>query len=89
MRFERRLPAMDRVARFEAYRGLDREGPLDHAARFDRNQIEAERFEKIHEDTYRKYGFDLISIEPGSVIERAFAIKTAVCLEPRDPLVRR
>jgi len=47
---------------------------------------EAQRFEKVHEDVYQDFGFDLISIEPGSVVERAFAIKAAVCLEPRGPM---
>jgi predicted ATPase len=36
------------------------------------------RFEKIHEETYRDYGFELIWIEPGTVEERAAAIKAAV-----------
>jgi predicted ATPase len=33
------------------------------------------RFEKIHEDTYRDFGFELVFVEPGSVIERAGIIK--------------
>jgi|SRR5579862_3067461 len=35
------------------------------------------RFEKIHEETYRKFGFDLAFIEPGGVAERVSAIKQA------------
>jgi predicted ATPase len=44
---------------------------------------EAERFEKIHEQIYREFGFELVSIEPGSVAERVTAIKAAVLLDPR------
>ena len=46
---------------------------------------ECRRFEKIHEEIYRNSDFDLIFIEPGSVAERSFAIRAAVCLEPRRP----
>lgn len=35
------------------------------------------RFEKIHEETYREFGFELISVEPGSVTERVSIIKSA------------
>lgn len=28
------------------------------------------RFEKIHEETYRDFGFELVSVEPGSLVER-------------------
>lgn len=35
---------------------------------------EALRFERIHEETYRRFGFELIYIEPGSPSERATAI---------------
>lgn len=38
------------------------------------SQEDALRFEKIHEDTYRKFGFDIVRIEPGSVVERALAV---------------
>src|SRR5215475_13308000 len=31
---------------------------------------ESVRFEKIHEHTYRDFGFELISVEPGSLVER-------------------
>jgi predicted ATPase len=36
------------------------------------------RFEKIHEETYRDFGFELISIEPGSLAERVGIIKAAI-----------
>ena len=39
---------------------------------------ETVRFEEIHEGTYRKLGFELVSIEPGSVVERASAIKAFI-----------
>jgi len=39
---------------------------------------EAVRFEKIHEETYRDFGFELVSIEPGSVAERVGIIKAAI-----------
>lgn len=36
------------------------------------------RFEKIHQQTYRQFGFELIYIEPGTVLDRTSAIKTAI-----------
>ncbi|HEX8797818.1 MAG TPA: AAA family ATPase [Terriglobales bacterium] len=36
------------------------------------------RFEKIHEETYRNFGFELVSVEPGSVVERVSVIKAAI-----------
>ena len=36
------------------------------------------RFEKIHEETYRDFGFELVSIEPKSVLERISIIKAAI-----------
>lgn len=36
------------------------------------------RFEKIHEETYREFCFELISVEAGSVAERVSAIKKAI-----------
>ncbi len=39
---------------------------------------DALRFEKIHEETYRSLGFELVSIEPGSLAERVGAIKAAI-----------
>jgi predicted ATPase len=41
---------------------------------------EALRFERIHEDTYRQFGFELVSVEPGNLLDRVKAIKAAVCL---------
>jgi predicted ATPase len=35
---------------------------------------EALRFERIHEETYRRFGFELIYIEAGNPLERATAI---------------
>jgi predicted ATPase len=34
------------------------------------------RFEKIHEDTYREFGFDLIFVEPATLQERVSRIKS-------------
>ena len=36
---------------------------------------EALRFEKIHEDTYRAFGFEIVSIEPGTLPNRVSRIK--------------
>jgi predicted ATPase len=36
------------------------------------------RFERIHEETYRKYGFELVFVGPGSVSERVAAIKASL-----------
>ena len=36
---------------------------------------DALRFEKIHEETYRDFGFELVPVEPGSVAERVANIK--------------
>ena len=36
------------------------------------------RFEKVHEEMYREFGFELLSIEPGTVTERVLAIKAAI-----------
>jgi predicted ATPase len=36
------------------------------------------RFEKTHEDTYRDFGFELVSVESGSVVERVSLIKAAI-----------
>jgi len=36
------------------------------------------RFETIHEQTYRNFGFKLVSVEPGSVMERVSIIKAAI-----------
>jgi predicted ATPase len=36
------------------------------------------RFERIHEETYRRFGFELLSVEPGGLLERAGVIKAAI-----------
>lgn len=36
------------------------------------------RFEKIHEETYRSFGFDLFVVEPGDLLERVSVIKAAI-----------
>jgi predicted ATPase len=36
---------------------------------------DAMRFERIHEDTYREFGFEIVFIEPGTVAERVSRIK--------------
>jgi len=39
---------------------------------------ETVRFERIHEETYRDLGFELVSVEPGSLVERVRMIKAAI-----------
>lgn len=39
---------------------------------------ESLRFERIHEETYRKFGFGIIFIAPGSLPDRVAAIRNAV-----------
>ena len=36
------------------------------------------RFEKIHEETYRDFGFELVPVEPGNLVERVSIIKAAI-----------
>jgi predicted ATPase len=36
------------------------------------------RFERIHEETYRSFGFEIVSVEPGNLLERVAAIKAAI-----------
>jgi predicted ATPase len=36
------------------------------------------RFERIHEETYRDFGFELVSVERGSLAERVSIIKAAI-----------
>jgi len=36
------------------------------------------RFEKIHEQIYRKFGFELVPVERGSLVERISFIKTSI-----------
>ena len=42
------------------------------------NMEEALRFEKIHEETYARFGFELILVEPASLAERVDSIRKAV-----------
>jgi predicted ATPase len=42
---------------------------------------ETVRFEKLHEQAYREFGFDIISIAPASVANRVREIKRLLCLE--------
>jgi predicted ATPase len=37
------------------------------------------RFERIHEETYRTFGFEIFYVEPGRVLDRVAAIKAAIC----------
>ena len=39
---------------------------------------DALRFEKTHEETYRDFGFELVSVEPRSLAERVGIIKAAI-----------
>lgn len=39
---------------------------------------ETVRFEQIHEKAYRDFGFELISVEPGSLVERVSMIRAAI-----------
>jgi predicted ATPase len=39
---------------------------------------ESLRFERIHEDTYRSFGFELVPVGPGNPFDRAAAIKAAI-----------
>ena len=39
---------------------------------------DARRFEQIHEATYRDFGFELVFVEPGGLMERVSAIKAAL-----------
>ena len=46
------------------------------------NFEETLRFERIHEETYQNLGFEIVSIEPGSVLDRVVAIKAAIQAVP-------
>ncbi len=39
---------------------------------------EALRFERIHEETYRNFGFEIVTVEPASLAERVDRIKNSV-----------
>jgi predicted ATPase len=36
------------------------------------------RFERIHEETYRKFGYEIFFVEPGNVMDRVSAIKATI-----------
>ena len=36
------------------------------------------RFERIHEETYRSLGYELITVEPGNLLDRVGVIKAAI-----------
>jgi len=38
------------------------------------------RFEQIHEETYRRFGFELVSIRSGELLDRVRIVKAAVAL---------
>jgi predicted ATPase len=44
---------------------------------------ESLRFERLHEETYRNSGFELVPIAPGSLSDRADAIKRSASVGPR------
>ncbi|MBL6617776.1 MAG: AAA family ATPase [Reyranella sp.] len=39
---------------------------------------DALRFEEVHETTYRQHGFEIVPVEPGSVLDRVEAIRRAL-----------
>jgi len=39
---------------------------------------ETVRFEKLHQDTYRQFGFELFFVAPGSVLDRVGIIKASI-----------
>jgi predicted ATPase len=41
---------------------------------------EASRFERVHEETYRNFGFELVPVAPGNLSDRVNAIKRSVRL---------
>ena len=42
------------------------------------SQADAVRFEALHEKTYRAHGFEVIPVEPGSVLDLVAAIRRAL-----------
>jgi predicted ATPase len=42
------------------------------------------RFERIHEQTYREFGFEIVSIEAGKLKDRVAAIKAALPLAQKE-----
>jgi predicted ATPase len=49
---------------------------------------DALRFERIHEETYRNLGYELVYVRPGSISDRVAAIKAALLDAGRDDLPR-
>ena len=47
---------------------------------------DAMRFEQIHEDTYREFGFEIVFIAPGSVAQRVSSIKERLGISDSAPL---
>ena len=47
------------------------------------NFAEAIRFERVHEETYRKFGFELFPVDAGSIAKRANVIARAVAADQR------
>jgi predicted ATPase len=39
------------------------------------------RFERIHDEIYRSFGFELVSVEPGDLLKRVNVIKAAAMLD--------
>jgi predicted ATPase len=50
---------------------------------------ESQAFERIHENSYRRLGFDLIDVPPGTVAERAAAIGTHIRTWARSSDIHR
>ena len=73
---------MDRISREAIYeRRVFFVRTLGFITHTDARQIsfdEALRFARIHENTYRDAGFDLVSVAPGSLLERVAVIKAAI-----------
>jgi len=46
------------------------------------NLNEALRFEAIHEETYRRFGYEIVPVAPGPVLDRADAIERAAGVSP-------
>lgn len=42
------------------------------------------RFEDIHEEIYRRFGFDLVFVEPASLSDRVAAIRNSIHASPRE-----
>jgi predicted ATPase len=44
---------------------------------------ESLHFERVHEETYRNFGFELVPIAPGSLLDRVDAIKRSASVEAK------